>query len=57
MFVTEINGRKIKELNPLCSGFINDLFENVSEDAIIKSWKNDYPHKADIFIKIGNQMR
>lgn len=57
MFVTEINCRKIKKLNPLCSGFINDLFENISEDAIIKSWKNYYPHKADIFIKIGNQMR
>lgn len=57
VFVTEFNGRKIKELNPLCRGLIDDLFENVSEDAIIKSWRNHYPQKTDIFIKVNSQMR
>lgn len=33
------------------------IFNNVSDNDIIKSWRNHYDQKSDIFIKIGNIMK
>lgn len=53
-FVKYLNGKKVGELNPMFRNLIDDLFYDISEDEIIKCWKNHYPQKADIFIKIKN---
>lgn len=53
-FVLEFNNKKIKELNPIMRDLVNDLYGNINEDLIIKSWRNHYKQKSDIFIKINN---
>ena len=53
-FVKYLNGKKIKELNPMFRDLIEDIFYKIDKNEIIKCWKNHYPKKADIFIKIRN---
>lgn len=58
LFVLEFNNKKVKELNPLLREVIDDLFPNINENSIIKSWRNHINNqKADIFIKINNIVR
>lgn len=52
-FVKYLNNKKIEELNPLFKEFISDLFGDIDNKLIITSWKNRYPQKADIFIRIN----
>ena len=55
-FVLAVNNKKVSELNPLLFDLIIAIFknENISEDSLIKSWKNHYKQKTDVFIKINN---
>lgn len=58
LFVLEFNNKKVKELNPLLREVIDDLFVNIKEDDLIKSWRNHINNqKGDIFIKIKNNVR
>jgi len=52
-FVKYLNDKKISELNPMFRELIDELFHNESTNSIIKSWKNHYKEKTDIFIKIN----
>ena len=56
-FVKYLNNKKISELNPLFRSFINRLFPLAKENFIIKSWRNHYKQKTDIFIKIDGKIK
>ncbi len=56
-FVNYLNGKKIKQLNPLYLDMMNKLFENISEESIIKSWRNPFLQKTDIYIKINDNIK
>lgn len=56
-FVKYLNGKKISELNPMFRDLIDELYPLVQEDSIIKSWRNHYNQKSDIFIKINGKMK
>ena len=56
-FVKYLNNKKISELNPLFRDLIDELFPLEKEDSVIKSWKNHYNEKSDIFIKINGSMK
>lgn len=55
-FVKYLNGKKVKELNPLFRDLIDSLFYCKEED-VIKCWRNHLLQKTDIFIKINNRMK
>lgn len=54
-FVKYLNGKRISELNPMFRDLIDELFPNQQPNSIIKSWKNHYKEKSDIFIKINGK--
>ena len=56
-FVLEFNNKKIKELNPILQDLIYSIFSNIKENDLIKSWRNHYDQKTDIFLKIGNAIK
>lgn len=56
-FVKYLNGKKISELNPIFRDLIECLFPLENENSIIKSWKNHYNQKSDIFIRINGMMK
>lgn len=56
-FVKYLNGKRISELNPMFRDLIDELFPNQQPNSIIKSWKNHYKEKSDIFIKISGKMK
>ena len=56
-FVKYLNGKRISELNPMFRELIDELFPNQQQNSIIKSWKNHYKEKSDIFIKIDGKMK
>ena len=51
-FVQYLNGKRIKELNPLFRELIDELFPMEVEDTVIKSWRNHNKQKTDVFIKV-----
>lgn len=51
-FVRELNGKKVGEVNVLLYDFIHDLFYDISDDDIIKCWRNHLLQKSDILIRI-----
>jgi len=53
-FVKYLNGKKIKQLNPMFLAFIEDLYGKIDFNDVIKCTKNQNPEKADIFISINN---
>ena len=53
-FVLMLNGKKVKELDPNSYDMIHAIFNNISDNSIIKSWKNHYKQKTDVMIKIDN---
>lgn len=58
LFVLEFNNKKVKELNPLLREIIDDIFYNINDESIIKSWRNHYNNeKGDILIKIEDHIR
>jgi len=56
-FVKYLNGKKVSELNPMFRGLINELFLLQNEDFLIKSWRNHYNQKTDVFIRINGIMK
>lgn len=56
-FVKYLNGKKILELNPMFRQLIDELFPFAKEESIIKSWRNHYNQKSDIFIKVNGIMK
>lgn len=56
-FVKYLNGKRIKDLNPMFKELIDRLFLNQHEEQLIKCWKNHYKQKADVFIKINGIMK
>lgn len=58
LIVLEFNNKKVKELNPMLREVIDDLFPNVSEESIVKSWRNHINNqKGDILIKIEGKIK
>lgn len=53
-FVNYLNGKQIRELNPLFRDLINDLFGYLDDKFVINAWKNHLPQKTDIFVKIND---
>lgn len=56
-FVKYFNGKKISELNPKFRELVDKLYPFEKEKSIIKSWRNHYPQKTDIFIRINGVMK
>jgi len=56
-FVEYLNGKKISELNPVFKDLISELYPYEKETEVIKSWRNHYKQKTDIFIKINGIMK
>ena len=56
-FVKYLNGKKISELNPLFRDLIDKLYPLELETSIIKSWRNHYNQKTDVFIRINGVMK
>ena len=53
-----MNNKKVKELNPMFREVVDDLFQDINENSIIKSWRNPFSKsKTDIFIKINNEIK
>lgn len=53
-FVNRLNGKRIRELNPLFRGLIYDLYGYLDDKFIVYAWRNHLPQKSDIFIKIND---
>ncbi len=53
-FVKYLNGKYIKELNPMFKMLIEDLYGLLEDNLVIKCWLNDKPQKADFFIEIND---
>ena len=56
-FVKYLNNKKVCELNPLFRNLIDSLFPSVKNNYIIRSWRNHYKQKTDIFIKIDGKIK
>lgn len=56
-FVKYLNGKRIMRLNPMFEELIKYLFSNARGDSIIKSWRNHYKQKTDVFIKVNGIMK
>ena len=56
-FVALLNAKKLKDLPFQMQLFITDIFQNVNNNSIIKSFKNNELQKYDIFIKISNKIK
>ena len=56
-FVKYLNGKRILELNPIFRDLIDELYPLEEENSIIKSWRNHYNQKTDVFIKINDKMK
>lgn len=57
VFVKNLNGKSIKELNPLLRELIHYLFYDIKDTDLVKCWRNHYPQKADILIKVNNHIK
>lgn len=56
-FVKYLNGKKILELNPMFRDLIDKLYPLEKDTSVIKSWRNHYNQKTDIFIRINGLMK
>ena len=56
-FVKYLNGKMVGELDIVFMEIINTLFYDINNDSVIKCWRNYFPQKSDIFIKIGKAIR
>ena len=53
-FVMMLNNKKIYELDINSQEMIHSIFNNITDDKIIKVWRNHLKQKTDIMIKIDN---
>ena len=56
-FVLEFNNKKVKDLNPLLQNLVYSVFYDITEESLIKCWRNHYDQKSDIFLKIENAIK
>ena len=56
-FIKYLNGKMVKELNPMYEDLINYLFPKATSNSLIKCWRNHLKQKSDIFIKIDGTMK
>lgn len=56
-FVKYLNGKRIRELNPMMREIIDELYPYFDDDSIIKCWRNHYKQKSDIFIRINGLIK
>lgn len=56
-FVMKFNNKRVCELDPLSREFVEMIFDRIPEDSLIKSWRNHYAQKADIFLKADGRMK
>lgn len=56
-FVLLLNNKKIKELDINTQEMIYSIFNNISDNQVIKAWRNHYKQKTDVMIKIGNAIK
>lgn len=53
-FINYLNGKRIRELNPLFRNLIYDLYGYLDDKFVVYAWRNHLPQKSDIFIKIND---
>lgn len=56
-FVKYLHLKKVCDLNPMFLNFITNIFDNIKETDLIQCYKNIYPTKTDIFVKINKQQK
>lgn len=56
-FVKYFNGKRICDLDPIGQSLILALYPSINLDSIIKCWRNHFPQKTDIFLKINDRMK
>lgn len=56
-FVELFNDKYFDELSENAKKFLMELFGDIDNTILIKSWKNKSPQKADIFIKVNNNIK
>ena len=56
-FVLMLNGKKISELDPITYDLIHAIYNNISDNSIIKAWKNHYKQKTDVMISINGILK
>ena len=56
-FVLAINNKKKSELDPLLNDLIYYLFGNLSDEVVLKAWRNHEKQKTDVFIKANGIMK
>lgn len=56
-FVKYFNGKKVEELDSIGQELIFGLYSEVSLNSIIKCWRNHFPQKSDIFIKVNGILK
>lgn len=56
-FVELFNDKYFDELSENAKKFLMELFGDIDNSILIKSWKNKSPQKADIFIKVNNSVK
>ena len=56
-FVCYLNGKFVKELNPLFRDLIDYLFPNINENYVTRCWRNKLSQKSDIFIKADGKIK
>lgn len=56
-FVKYLNGKKIKELNLLFQDLFEYLYPYESMDSTISCWRNHYPQKTDIMVKVNRVIK
>ena len=56
-FVKYLNGKKVGDIHPLMREVIDYLYPNCNEGDYIKAWRNHYPQKTDIFVRINGLIK
>ena len=56
-FVLAFNGKRFSELNPLCQKLLEEMYVVIPDDAIIRAWRNHYPQKTDVFLRVNGMMK
>lgn len=56
-FVKKLDGKKVEELNQNFKEMLYLLFDDLKEDDIIECWKSKYKEKADIKIRVHDDIK
>ena len=56
-FVKYFNGKRISSLDLSGQELLFNIYPSAHPDSIIKCWRNHFPQKSDIFIKVENGMK